>query len=95
MYQIRKVTYHDIEISPDDLISLAEAAVTAGVHQASIVRIAQLDNSPFRTVIDTSRPKFRGQMFLYRSDFTNWLKSRKARTPTGGGISHSTATPGA
>lgn len=75
-YKIKQIIYTDIDLSPDDLIGLAEAAQLLKV---SLSRIrAMVDRNELTEVIDTeaTNPN-RDRRFLLRRDVENELFARR------------------
>ena len=74
MYQIRRTVYEEIELEPDQLVTIAEAARMIGSPLTSVV--SNLDAGRLTEVINPSARLRQARRLLLRDEVVRWGKTR-------------------
>ena len=80
MYQVKKVVYEDVDVNPDDLVSVLEASKMLGMTMPGVSRA--IDRGALREVIDPDGFHWRGRRFLLREDVERFKLERGQRMVT-------------
>jgi len=75
MYKIRRIIYEEIDLKPDQLVTVAEAARIVGSSLSSVV--SNLNAGRLTEVINMSAKLRQARRLLLRDEVGDWKKTHK------------------